>query len=894
MSESARAHGAPGPPHAECWTYAIMDLSLKKLIGRLNPVCHAALEAAAGACVTRGGSEIAIEDLLLQILEGVETDFALLLKVREIRVEALRAALQHDLERLPRGQEARPVFSSSLIRLLEQAWLYASVELGESRIRSGAIAVALRVNSQWYGMRSHADLITRLPTDLSADADQKLLARSAEAVPAGESAPAAAPDAGGAGMFDRFTHDFTARAEAGGIDPVLCRDDEIRQLVDILARRQKNNPILVGEAGVGKTAVVEGLARRIVAGEVPPVLAGARVLELDLGALQAGASVRGEFEKRLNGLLQELRDQAGVTVLFIDEAHTLIGAGGDAGSGDAANLLKPALARGELRAVAATTWSEYRKYFEKDAALARRFQLVKLPEPTPEQATTILRGLRTSYEQAHQVYVRDDALEAAATLSARYITGRQLPDKAVDLLDTACARVNLAQHATPPTLERVERRIEELTVERAALARDVEHAVAGDGGRLNLIDDEIATLRQESVELRSAWETQREAVQTLIGLRGAGGDDESTDPASVADFRARIGSERERLESMMEGRNLVPHEVSPDVVSQVVSDWTGIPLGRLVHDEADVLLTLQDRLHERVLGQTEALGRISERIRTAKAGLTDPQSPLGVFLLAGPSGVGKTETAQAVAELLFGGTQALVTINMSEFQERHTVSRLIGSPPGYVGYGEGGVLTEAVRQRPYSVVLFDEVEKAHQEVLSIFYQLFDKGVVADGEGREIDFRNTVIFLTSNLGAEEIAAGCERDPQTGLDDLVDLLHDTLTAHFRSPLLARMEAIPYRTIPREVLAGIVDLKLTRVADRLRTQQGLELEIGDGLAEFILDRCTVAEAGARNVEAVINRQVLPEMARDLLGRLGDDAGPSRCKVEVSDGRVMAAVTD
>ena len=870
-----------------------MDLSLKKLIGRLNPVCHAALEAAAGACVTRGGSEIAIEDLLLQILEGVETDFALLLKVREIRVEALRAALQHDLERLPRGQEARPVFSSSLIRLLEQAWLYASVELGESRIRSGAIAVALRVNSQWYGMRSHAELITRLPTDLSAEADRQLLMRSAEAVADGESVATPAPDASSGGMLERFTHDFTARAEAGQIDPVLCRDDEIRQLVDILSRRQKNNPILVGEAGVGKTAVIEGLARRIVAGEVPPVLAGARVLELDLGALQAGASVRGEFEKRLNGLLQELRGQAGVTVLFIDEAHTLIGAGGDAGSGDAANLLKPALARGELRAVAATTWSEYRKYVEKDAALARRFQLVKLPEPTPEQAVTILRGLRASYEAAHQVYVRDDALEAAATLSARYITGRQLPDKAVDLLDTACARVNLAQHATPATLERIERRIEELTVERDALARDVEHAVVGDSGRLNLIDDEIETLRRERTELASAWEAQRDAVQTLVGLRGERGGDIAPED-TAAGFRERIGSERERLEEIASGHSLVPHEVSPDVVSQVVSDWTGIPLGRLVHDEAGVLLSLQDRLRERVLGQDEALARISERIRTAKAGLTDPQSPLGVFLLAGPSGVGKTETAQAVAELLFGGSQALVTINMSEFQERHTVSRLIGSPPGYVGYGEGGVLTEAVRQRPYSVVLFDEVEKAHQEVLSIFYQLFDKGVVADGEGREIDFRNTVIFLTSNLGDEEIARVCEREPTVGLDELVERLHDTLTAHFRSPLLARMEAIPYRTIPRDVLASIVDLKLGRVADRLKAQQGLELEIGEDLAEFILDRCTVAEAGARNVEAVINRQVLPEMARDLLGRLGDQTGPSRCKVEVSDGRVTAAVTD
>lgn len=888
-----------------------MDLTLKNLIGRLNPVCYAAMEAAAGACVTRGGDEILIEDVLLQILEGVETDLALLLRSRDIDVADLRTALQHELERLPQGNESRPVFSSALVRLLEQAWLYASVELGADRIRSGAIVIALRTNSQWYGMRGYADLIGRLPTDLASETDQALLQRSAEAASA-SSVTGETGEAVGDDMIQRFTTDFTARAAAGEIDPVLCRDREIRQLVDILSRRQKNNPILVGEAGVGKTAVVEGLARLVAAGEVPPALTDARVVELDLGALQAGASVRGEFEKRLNGLLRELRGQPVPAILFIDEAHTLIGAGGEAGSGDAANLLKPALARGELKVLAATTWSEYRRYFEKDAALARRFQPVKLDEPTPEQAVTILRGLCGTYERAHDVYVRDDALEAAATLSARYITGRQLPDKAVDLLDTACARVNLALHATPPALEQLERRIHQLEREREAIRRDLEHAAIADTGRVAVIEDELATLRHQHDELDQAWRRERDAVQGLVALRrerrdavnadaeseegiGERGADGAGDAAGGRDdFREQLESHRTALSELIGDESLVPHEVSPEVMSRVVSDWTGVPLGRLVHDESALLLGLQDRLRERVRGQDPALARISERIRTPKAGLTDPEAPLGVFLLVGPSGVGKTETAQAIAENLFGGSHALTTVNMSEFQEKHTISRLIGSPPGYVGYGEGGVLTEAVRQRPYSVVLFDEVEKAHPEVMSLFYQLFDKGVLSDGEGRDIDFRNTVIFLTSNLGSEQITQLSEGNPGIEQDEMVEALRATLTDHFRSALLARMEVVPYRAIPREVLAEIVHLKLARVERRLREQQGLELEIGEDLTAFILDRCTVAEAGARNVEAIINRQVLPEMARDLLARLGSDNAPSRCKVEVTDGRIVTALTD
>ncbi len=869
-----------------------MAVNLKGLIGRLNPVCYAAMEAAAGACMTRGGDEILIEDLLLQLLEGVETDLALLLRVAEVDAGDLRQALQHELEDAPRGGDSRPVFAKSLIQLLEAAWLYASVELGEQQIRSAALVGALRANGQWYALRRHAALIERLPSDLTEPRIQQLLARSVEhdgTVPASSGAASTAPGAAGDSMLARYTHDFTAKAAAGQLDPVFCRDQEIRQLVDVLCRRQKNNPILVGEPGVGKSAVVEGLALQIHAGEVPPALRGARVLGLDLGLLQAGASVRGEFEKRLSGLLRELRTQSEPVILFIDEAHTLIGAGGD-GGGDAANLLKPALARGELRAVAATTWAEYRKYFEKDAALARRFQPIKLAEPTPEQALTILRGLRPTYEKAHGVYVRDDALAAAAELSARYITGRQLPDKAVDVLDTACARVNLALNAPPHALEALSRRIQQLERTRAAVERDIAHAVTDDDGSLEQLDAELATLNAEKAELEKRWQEELACVnalqETRQRLREQGEDPDGT-------LRRELDEHRRRLSELAGTAGLIPHEVSPDVVAQVISDWTGVPLGRLIQDEATTLLNLASHLRERVRGQDHALEAIAERIRTAKSGLANPDAPIAVFLLVGPSGVGKTETANAVAELLFGGSQALVTINMSEFQEKHTISRLIGSPPGYVGYGEGGLLTEAVRQRPYSVVLLDEVEKADIEVLNLFYQMFDKGVLTDGEGREIDFRNTVVFLTSNLGSELVEQTCHEQPDCDSDQLVELLRPTLNRFFRPALLARMEVIPYRSIGREVLAEIVRMKLQRVAERLQRQQNLALAIDQGVEEHILERCTVAEAGARNVEAIINRYVLPKMARGLLEHMGTQPTPRTCHVGVTEGEVTVSLT-
>ena len=857
-----------------------MAVNLKSLIGRLNSICYAALETAAGACVTRGAGEVTVEDLLLQLLEGVETDLALLLKASDVDAGEFRSALQRELEGGAGAADSKPVFSNTLLQLLEQAWLYASVELGETRIRSAALVAGMRRNGHWYAFRGYASLLDRLPADVAEPRYQPLLNHSAEASehdPAASDTSAAASDS----LLARFTHDFSARAAAGELDPVFCRDREIRQLINVLSRRQKNNPILVGEPGVGKSAVVEGLARQIAAGEVPPSLRDARVLALDIGLLQAGASVRGEFEKRLSGLLRELREQSAPVVLFIDEAHMLIGAGGS-GGGDAANLLKPALARGELRAIAATTWAEYRQYFEKDAALARRFQPIRLDEPTPEQALTILRGLRDTYERAHGVYVRDDALQAAATLSARYITGRQLPDKAVDVLDTACARVNLALHAPPAALESLRRREQQLEREQAALTRDGDHGVAADADRVAALMDELSALRAASDRLEQRWREELAHVQALVATR-AGDSPER-----------RQELERIRLAhaNAADGKPLIAHEVSPEVIAQVVSDWTGVPLGRLVEDEAAVLLDLSQRLGARVRGQDEALEMIAQRIRTAKSGLGNPDAPLGVFLLVGPSGVGKSESAAAVAELLFGGAQALVTINMSEFQEKHSISRLIGSPPGYVGYGEGGVLTEAVRQRPYSVVLLDEVEKADIEVLNVFYQMLDKGVLSDGEGREIDFRNTVVFLTSNLGSDLVASACAERPAVTAAELVDLLRPTLTRFFRPALLARMEIVPYRSIGHDVLTDIVSMKLDRVAQRLRARQGLELEVGEGLTEHIVRRCTVAEAGARNVEAIINREVLPEMARDLLGRLSDDSAPKTCRVAVRDDRVTVSL--
>ncbi|WP_079749149.1 type VI secretion system ATPase TssH, partial [Vibrio parahaemolyticus] len=696
--------------------------------------------------------------------------------------------------------------------------------------------------------------------------------------------------------LSKFTTDFTGKARKGEIDPVFCRDQEIRQIVDILARRRKNNPIAVGEPGVGKTAVVEGLALKIVQGDVPDNLKGVELYGLDMGLLQAGASVKGEFEKRLNAVLDEVKNSPTPIILFIDEAHTLVGGGNQAGGSDAANLLKPALARGEVKTIAATTWSEYKKYFEKDPALARRFQLVKLDEPSPEQAALIIRGLRPAYEKSHNVYVRDDAITAAAALSARYISGRQLPDKAIDVLDTACARVNISLNAIPASVETLQQELAAQQRELEALERDALQQTGDKHSLANIPDLKLAmeTTKEELAEQEAQWHKEKEQIQEMIALRSrlhelvfgkvneeelVVDEDSEQDVSPYTEMdeeavRIAISACQEQLDAIRNGNPLVHFEVGPDEVSHVISDWTGIPMGKMLQDEAETTLKLKESLTQSIKGQEYAIDALSEGIQTAKAGLGNPDAPTGVFLLVGPSGVGKTETARAIADQMFGGERFMTTINMSEFQEKHTVSRLIGSPPGYVGYGEGGMLTEAVRQRPYSVVLLDEVEKADPEVLNLFYQVFDKGTLNDGEGRTIDFKNTLIIMTSNLATHEIESLVHQSKDIDANIIAEAIRPTLNQHFKPALLARMSVLPFVPLSDEAMTEIIHHKLNKVSQRLHSHHKLSLNYEESLVEFVLGNCRLAETGARNIDAVINRQLLPQLSTQLLVHDKDDS--------------------
>jgi type VI secretion system protein VasG len=643
----------------------------------------------------------------------------------------------------------------------------------------------------------------------------------------------------------------------------------------------------VGEAGVGKTAVVEGLALRIVEGDVPDILKGVTILGLDMGLLQAGAGVKGEFENRLKSVINEIKASPKPIILFIDEAHTLIGAGGPTGGSDAANLLKPALARGELRTIAATTWSEYKKYFEKDAALARRFQLVKLEEPSVETAILILRGLKNKYEEAHGVVVRDDAIVAAAELSSRYISGRQLPDKAVDLLDTSAARVKILLTAKPDLIEDRERTIQALKREKKALERDQLHGLEIDPERPKELEEKIKTLNNEVATLQERWLKEKELAHRLIDLRKQFYvlKNQSAPEEKQAELKKTIEEVSLELSALQKDGALIKTEVDPDVVAKVVSDWTGIPLGKVLRDEAKNILNLEENLKQRIKGQDEAIGIITQVIKSAKAGLKDPQQPLGVFLLVGPSGVGKTETGLAIADLLFGGDQYLVTINMSEFQESHTVSRLIGSPPGYVGFGEGGILTEAVRQRPYSVVLIDECEKAHIDVMNLFYQVFDKGMLSDGEGRVIDFKNTVLFLTSNLASDVITQLCATETRPPLETVINTIRPILSHHFKPALLARMTIVPFYTLDSKFIREIVVLKLDKLARRMAETHKIKLNSSPEVIDQIAKRCTEVETGARNIDHMMNGTILPQMSREILGRLSEGAMPSEVHLGMAD---------
>ena len=869
------------------------DVNLKSLINRLNRTLKAGLESAAGVCISRGNPEVAVEHLVAVLLDQPTGDLQLILTHYGIEPMRVRTAVNRELDRLRTGSGGRPVFSPLLIDLLSRAWLLASLELGHADIRSGLVLLALLNDPDRFAAGTWVELLSGLPrAEILAKLDGIVAKGSEQTQFLGAGGSSALAGSGGAGpggesLIAKFCTDFTAKAKEGRLDPVFGRDVEIRQMVDILARRRKNNPICVGEPGVGKTAVVEGLALMIVEGFVPDVLKDVRVVGLDLSLLQAGASVKGEFESRLKGVIDEVKGSPKPVILFIDEAHTLIGAGGQAGMGDAANLLKPALARGELRTIAATTWAEYKKYFERDAALARRFQLVKLDEPGVATTHTMLRGLRPVYEKAHGVVIRDDALFAAAEMGARYINGRQHPDKGIDLVDTAAARVKVALASKPGELQDCERRIQETERALESLARDRETGGSADPDTVAVLEQRLANDRPERERLHSQWQAEKTAAEAALAARAA----LIKTPADAA-LKTAFDEAMAKLKEVQVGKPLMHVEVSTEVIARVIADWTGVPVGNMVKDEASRLLTLEADLQRRVKGQNHVMSAVATGIRAAKSGLKDPRQPMGIFLFVGPSGVGKTETATAVADLLFGGERFMTTVNMSEYQEKHTISRLVGSPPGYVGFGEGGVLTEAVRQRPYSVVLLDEVEKADLEVMNLFYQVFDKGTLSDGEGREIDFRNTTIILTSNLATDLIMQACDDEELPTSEVLAAVIRPQLSRHFKPALLARMTIVPFFPLKPAILQSIARLKLGKLASRLKEAQKVDLVAGDEIIAAVAARCTEAESGARNVDHILAGHLMPLISTELLTRMGSGQKVAQLTVTLAgDGFAVVA---
>ncbi len=923
--------------------------NLKALIGRLDDACRDALEQAAALCLSRTNYEVDVEHCLLKLNEESDSDIARALNQFGADSSRLATDLTRALDKLKTGNAGALSMSPRLVRLFEEAWMLASIDYGATRISSAHLLLALlsdedsgrraREVSGEFNVVSVESLRKVLPS-LSSDARED----GAPAEMNGEGATA-----GDTSALGRFTVDLTAAARDGRIDPVLERDFEIRQIVDILTRRRQNNPILTGEAGVGKTALVEGFALRVAAGDVPEALRNVAVRSLDLGLLQAGAGVKGEFENRLKSVIEGVKSSPVPVILFIDEAHTLIGAGGAAGASDAANLLKPALARGELRTIAATTWAEYKKYFEKDAALARRFQVVKVEEPTEEQCVRMMRGLVPMLERHHGVRILEEAVSDAVRLSHRYITGRQLPDKAISVLDTACARVAISQAATPPALEDSRRRIDRLSSEVVALGRE-EAAGASHRSRIESLLAERETEEGRREHLEEQWESECELIAQMREIRaslegganGSNGDganafketdaqddkdanaEESGANGSEADsekekksskkqapdksqknrkeavavnrkeadpeeMRARLARLGAKLRQVQGETPLAQVCVDSQTCAEVISGWTGIPVGRMMLDEINTVLTLKERLEQRVVGQSHALEAITQRIATSRANLTDPRRPVGVFLLVGPSGVGKTETALALAETLYGGERNLISINMSEYQEAHTISSLKGSPPGYVGYGEGGVLTEAVRRKPYSVVLLDEVEKAHSDVTELFYQVFDKGVLEDSEGREVDFRNTVIILTSNVASETIIELCsEPDGVPEPDVISEVIRPELVRVFKPALLGRMAVVPYYPVSDEVMRRIIRLQLERVGRRLSENHGAAFGYDEAVVNEIAGRCEEVETGARNIDHILTRTLLPEMSNEFLSCMAEGKSVSRVHVGVNgDGQ-------
>jgi type VI secretion system protein VasG len=873
--------------------------NLKSLIGHLNETSRRAMEAAAGLCLARTHYEIELEHLLLKLIETPNTDVPRIAAHFGVETSRLARDLTRVIDQFKTGNTRTPSFSPRVPKLLSEAWLLASIDFGAGKVRSGHLLAALLSNDELADLvRQGSKELTLVKVEALRDQFAKIVGGSSEDQTAQREAAEAPAAAGPASTqaLDQFTIDLTARAKRGEIDPVTGRDLEIRQLVDILMRRRQNNPILTGEAGVGKTAVVEGFAIRIAEGDVPPPLRNVAVRTLDLGLLQAGAGIKGEFENRLKSVINEVKASPQPIILFIDEAHTMIGAGGQAGQNDAANLLKPALARGELRTIAATTWSEYKKYFEKDAALARRFQVVKVEEPVPDQAVLMMRYLAPKLEKHHQVRILDEAVEAAVRLSDRYLSGRQLPDKAVSVLDTACARLAINQSSIPGPLEDCRRTLAACDHEIAVLEREQITSRAHDD-RIRTVRESRDNTQARLTGLEARWEREKDLIQKIREARGeleeraAGNGGGAAAPKDVTAPSMSPEQLRDDLDRLMKELAAVQGDhplmqvvVDGQTVADVVSGWTGIPVGKMKGDEIATILSLKDRLQQRVLGQSHALDAIGQRIQISRARLEDPRKPIGVFMLVGPSGVGKTETALALADTLYGGEQNLITINMSEYQEAHTVSSLKGSPPGYVGYGEGGVLTEAVRRRPYSVVLLDEVEKAHPDVLELFFQVFDKGMLEDGEGREIDFKNTVILLTSNAGTDTIMKLCaDEETRPEPDAMVEALRPDLLKHFPPAFLGRLIVIPYYKISDAVLRQIIQLQLGRIKSRILANHRAQLLYDDSLVEAIKGRCTEVESGARNVEHILMRTLLPEISREVLGRMGADEPINAVRIAV-----------
>lgn len=893
----------------------MIQIDLATLVKRLAPFAKQALEAAASECMSQQAAEITVSHVLIQMLATPRSDFRVIAERAEIGADDLRQALTVENYATARSSDSYPSFSPMLVEWLKEAWLLASAEMQQTELRGGVLLLALLHSPLRYLPPAAARLLTAINRDLLRQDFAGWTKESAESVilNADGQAASAIADTGDT-LLARYAKNMTDDARQGRLDPVLCRDNEIDLMIDILCRRRKNNPVVVGEAGVGKSALIEGLALRIIAGQVPDKLRDTDIMTLDLGALQAGASVKGEFEKRFKGLMAEVIQSPKPVILFIDEAHTLIGAGNQQGGLDISNLLKPALARGELKTIAATTWSEYKKYFEKDAALSRRFQLVKVSEPNAAEATIILRGLSAVYEQSHGVLIDDEALQAAATLSERYLSGRQLPDKAIDVLDTACARVAINLSSPPRQISALTTLRQQCEAEIRQLEREIRIGLRSDTTRLTEVIVQYDETLSELDALEAAWRQQQTLVQEIIALRkglldetdatgndetatpeteAVGSDDESVTAPPEAEPEmspaARLAQLTAELDALHHTQLLVSPHVDKKQIASVIAEWTGVPLNRLSQNEMSVITDLPQWLGDTIKGQALAIKHLHKHLLTARADLRRPGRPLGAFLLAGPSGVGKTETVLQLAELLYGGRQYLTTINMSEFQEKHTVSRLIGSPPGYVGYGEGGVLTEAIRQKPYSVVLLDEVEKAHPDVLNLFYQAFDKGEMADGEGRLIDCKNVVFFLTSNLGYQVIVEHAD-NPEA----MQEALYPVLADFFKPALLARMEVVPYLPLSRETLAVIIAGKLARLDNVLRARFGAEVVIEPEVTDEIMQRVTRAENGARMLESVIDGEMLPPLSLLLLQKMAANIAIARITLGVANGAFTADVED